>query len=99
MTKTVHKYEFPMSSTGQLEDTLRIATPKNSKVVHVGTQDGFRPVIWVERPAGMHPEENRTYVIFGTGWATIPDSAVHIGTVVMPGNTLVWHVYDVTNVE
>jgi len=84
--KNVYKYTLDKLAT-------KLMLPCSAVVVHVGEQQGDVQ-IWVEVDLS-HAEQERTFVIFGTGH-NISDgdhSYLHMGSVQM-SNGLVWHIYE-----
>ncbi len=62
------------------------------KVVHTGVQhNGAIVQVWTEEWQGVEPLVRRARV-YGTGH-TVPLHDEHIGSVIVPGGHLVWHVY------
>lgn len=84
---TIHKYE--------LSPTLTKFLPRGARVISVGVQRG-RICLWaVVDP--KEPLERRDFHIFGTGFtmpAHIAENGYFIGTVMMDGDTYVFHVFE-----
>lgn len=97
--RSIYKY------TLVLHDTQVIKLPRNSKIIHVGTQwnqleNQTTICLWVEVHADYLDDlVNRRFDIHGTGHIILRDDSVHIGTVQMPtdsqGIEYVWHIYEV----
>jgi hypothetical protein len=85
---TVWKYELPIT------DGVDLLMPDGAEVLLVGNQ---YPVnistitLWV-RCDPEAPKRTRHFTIVGTG--NPATSAPHVGSVIMAGGSLVWHVFD-----
>ena len=89
-------WKYPLEVT----DEQDLKMPRGARLLHVGCQDGYQPVLWalVELSASLVA---RRILIFGTGYP-IPDRGAviepaYVGTSV--GTPFVWHVFDVGEVE
>jgi len=86
--RTVYKYPL------DLADVQEVRLPRASEILHVGEQDGSLFLwAWVNT---SEPRESVTIALCGTGHpAPEPLEARHIGSVVMLGDRLVWHFFQV----
>jgi len=84
--RTVYKYPL------ELADVQDVRLPRASEILHVAEQHGSLFLwAWVNT---SEPHESVTIAICGTGHPTPePHEARHIGSVVMTGGHLVWHVF------
>lgn len=87
MSRRIYKYPLP------LRDTVPLMMPRGAQWLHVDEQYDT-PVIWaiVDTDA---PEVTRVIHIEGTGASLPPGSEEweHIGSLLMAGGRLVWHVF------
>ncbi len=80
-------YKYPVSPECEIE------MPRGAKILTVQTQRG-EPQLWalVDPDA---PKERRRNVAFGTGHdIAYPEHLTYIGTVQMPGVSLIFHVFE-----
>jgi hypothetical protein len=85
---TIWKYEV-----GVTDQWHEIGMPAGSSILHVGSQgDPGVVAMWVEVPFTDAELEGFEYRIFGTG-QELPSPGWYVGTAVVPGLPLVWHVY------
>lgn len=73
-----------------------IALPAGAEVLHVAVQDeSIR--LWERHPSIVTTTERRTFRIAGTGHPFPANAGQrHIGTVLSPSGTFVWHVFEET---
>lgn len=90
--RTVYKYMIP------LEGEFTLELPAGAKIRHFGIQDGS-PKIWAEVNP-FAPLATRSFRLIGTGRPLEPGLG-YFGTAIMqlspttlPGNSLVWHLYE-----
>lgn len=69
-----------------------VSMPKGAKVLHVAEQRGD-VCIWAEVDPTM-PLEPRRFVVAGTGQMLPVYRGRHLGTVLLAGGALVFHVYE-----
>lgn len=85
MTRAVWKYTLGYGLNN-------LAMPAGARVVHVGDQHGL-VTLWAEvDPAA--DREQRLFVFVGTGHDA--DGGEYVGSAIVGGGALVWHVYEVT---
>lgn len=87
--RRVYKYPLP------IEDLVTIEMPEGARVLHVGEQQD-RAFLWalVDPYA---PKEVRSFRVAGTGHAIHGFCRhPHVGTFLMKGGHLVFHVFDMT---
>jgi hypothetical protein len=95
--KRVLKYTIPVDDYGHAV-TGRFTHPL-APFAHVACQDGPDSVqVWAETVTDDVAETTRALQVYGTGHP-VPDKAWFVGTAVAAGGRLVWHLYDVTEVE
>ena len=86
--QSIWKFELPV------EDEVSVEMPRGSRVLSVGVQ-GVRIFLWALCPTGRVPKEVRRFAIRGTGH---PADGVSrngfIGTVMLHGDALVFHVFE-----
>ena len=92
MNKVIYKY--PLDEV----DRQTISMPKGAEILSLQVQNGT-PCIWalVNKGADM---EDRTFVMIGTGHPIMDElysGAEYIGTAIVFNDTLVWHVFELTN--
>lgn len=92
--RTVWKY------TLEADKTLTLQIGGDPKVVLVDVDphnpDGYLPSVWVEHDPGASTYDTIQIRFFGTGMR-LPNGWRHVGSKVMTGYGLVWHVYAVTS--
>ena len=92
--KTIWKYDLPIG------DLVEIEMPQMAEIIHVGIQAGFDSVsktvqLWAEVET-EYSMRKRTFVVYGTGHELHDDKRLkHIGSFIMAGGGLVFHVYEV----
>lgn len=84
--RTVHKYVLT-------ETEATVHTFERTRFLHVADQYG-RVTVWAEVNT-LERECSRTLHVVGTG-SEVPAGADYIGSAVMAGGTLVFHVYAAT---
>ncbi len=85
MRKVVYKYEIQPDGS-----TFYAASMRPLHVAAVG-ENLF---LWAEvAPGGV--DLPRRFFAYATGYNTIPEGAIYVGTALMHGGTLVWHVYEI----
>ncbi len=89
MRRTIWKYTIDADHREQVIDM-----PEGAKLLHVETQGADRPCLWalVDPFAKTEP---RTFAIIGTGWHFAADGHEHVGTFLLDGGTLVFHLFEV----
>jgi hypothetical protein len=81
----VYKYELH-------PDTSVVSMPEGARILHVDVQDN-RPYIWaLVDPTLRHV--GRKFAVVGTGQQFDATDVVHVGTFLMYGGDLVWHVFE-----
>lgn len=89
MNRIIYKY------TLEIEDEQKHILPRGAKILSVGNQIE-KICVWVELEEGAIEDAEYTFFIRGTGHP-FDDSALlqptFLGTVLMAGGSLVWHVY------
>lgn len=85
--KTIWKYIL------DIVDDQEFNIPKESKIVHIGEQNG-KLCMWVEHedPSVFDKENIRSFGVFGTGERIINPYHQYVGTSV--GDSFVWHLYE-----
>lgn len=81
---TVYKH------TLHLDDTVEVVMPQGTELLSVGEQNGML-CLWA-RVDTRKPKVNRMFRIAGTGHPA--PTGNFVGTVMMHGGALVWHVFD-----
>ena len=82
-------YKYPLAFTGVQE----IEMPKGAQVIHVGVQAETICLWAIVDPA--RPVERRSFAILATGQPDFDPAIVqHLGSVIMTGGALVWHVFE-----
>lgn len=88
--RTIWKYELSATTEQDIE------MPEASDILHVGVQGGLggeKLCLWALVYPDARKVKRRVYV-FGTGHPFKTDGPVdHIGTAMMHGGALVWHVF------
>lgn len=90
MTQTIYKYTMDLRQGG-IKDFLM---PKGAQILAAGAQEEYVISIWVLCDPDINDFEARHIAVYGTGHAIPPISKKHIGTVLMRGGSLVWHVFE-----
>lgn len=83
----VYKYNLPM------DDYVTINLPRGAEVLHVGVQHG-ETQLWAKVDTGK-PAEKRRFRIAGTGHPLDGDKLEFVGTLMLAGGGLVFHVFEV----
>lgn len=89
--RTIYKYEH------RIRDDVEVWLPQGAEILHVGYQglgvDDKAFCIWalVDTKA---PEEKRFFYVRGTGHKMTGQEGQHIGTFMLAGGALVFHVFD-----
>lgn len=94
--KTIYKYELHPSDIGA--GVFPVMMPHDAKILHVGAQGGDM-FIWAEIDTESSVIEYH-FEVFGTGHEMKVDMGVernHVGSLMMHGGALVFHVYRRTN--
>jgi hypothetical protein len=89
-TRTVWKYAMPFGSG---PDTFSIEMPAGADVLTVHVQNGA-PQIWALCDPTA-PDETRHFRIAGTGHPIGEDIKGYVGTFMVAGGSLVFHVFEV----
>lgn len=85
--RVVYKFEIKIGGV------QRLALPNDTKILHVGEQDG-RIMLWAQvQNTGKLSDKYRYFRAHGTGHANIEDYETHWATVQMRDG-FVWHVYE-----
>lgn len=74
--------------------TTALNLPAGAEILHVGEQEGGVNIWALLDPS--HPDEERVFQIWGTGWQITVEPGQHVGTVQMRDG-LVWHVFEVSD--
>ena len=82
--KTIWKYGLAPECTQEI--------PRGGKILHVASQ-GDNMCLWVMVDPGM-PKETRKFRVYGTGNIMLDNPGTFIGTVLMNGGSLVFHVFE-----
>lgn len=89
MKRRIYKYPIQLDSVTTLE------LPKGAEVLHVDIQRD-QICLWAEVPIDcLLPLRDRSFLVLGTGM-DVPVGATHVGSALLAGGSLVWHVYEVT---
>lgn len=83
---TVWKYVL------QVADYQPITMPTGAEILHVDEQHGHL-CLWA-RVSAEHDTEVRYFTVIGTGHI-VPPNGAHVGSALMFGGDLVWHVFEV----
>jgi hypothetical protein len=85
-------WKYPISLDGGI---TRYQIPEGARLLHCAEQAGSI-CLWFEvRPDEIRTQQ-RAFRIFGTGDAAIDDHLTYVGTALLSGGSLVFHVYEVT---
>ena len=85
--KVVWKYSF------EIRDDIEIKMPLNAKILKVTTQNGI-PVIYVLTNDDAYGFETRHFRLLGTGHKINVYPGEYIGTFMMHGESLVFHMFE-----
>ena len=85
MTKTIYKYEIPVT------DTAVVTMPRWAEILKIGEQNNDL-FLWAIVDPGNDPI-NRVFYVRGTGHPMTGYEGSYLGTVQMRSG-LVWHVFD-----
>jgi hypothetical protein len=89
VNSTIWKYDVPV------EDTAYVEMPEDAEILHVGQQFPVNissVTVWARVDPGA-PLSHRKLYMRGTGHELGADLP-HLGTVIVAGGSLVWHVFD-----
>ncbi len=86
MSNVIYKYRLGMPVRGMVE------LPEPFEILSVHTQRDYI-CIWVVVPANMPPRRRVNYALVPTGLAEPPGGMEFLGTVLLAGGDLVFHVY------
>ena len=86
MVNTIYKYEL------SVEKEQRLILPLGSRILSVGVQNNF-VVLWAEVDRRQTTPEIYIIYTYGTGHDISRQRGKFIGTCLMMGGALVWHVY------
>ena len=89
MDTTIWKSDLAM------KDAQTIEMPGGAEILSVGVQHG-KPRIWARVQPGL-PTERRTILVRGTGHP-MNGGGAFLGTFQLHGGTLIFHVFDATEV-
>jgi hypothetical protein len=81
----IFRYEIPIDGGWHKLDLT-------GPIVHVATREASVVEVWAVHHDDM-PTVTRTVSVFGTG-RPFPESCVHLGTAIIPGGLLVWHLLE-----
>ncbi|MDP3766877.1 MAG: hypothetical protein Q8S13_02575 [Dehalococcoidia bacterium] len=89
MSRTVYKYEIPMTG-----DYVEIKLPRGAEILHVAAQHET-PYLWalVDPKA---PLVSRRLRFAGTGHTIAPDVGRHLGSFFVHDGALVFHIFETT---
>ena len=81
-------WKFPINDADFIE------VPEGGRVVHVALQEHSKQIcVWIEVDPSTTEIRQRRFRVYGTGW-DVPDDAHHVGSILVSGGALVWHVYE-----
>ena len=86
--RTVWKFPF------QAADHQDIEMPQGAKILHIDVQ-GDTPCLWALVDPSR-PREKRHFRLAGTGHPIEEDTGIHVGSFMMMGGVLVFHLFDQT---
>jgi len=81
--RTIYKYPLPA-------DVNDVSMPRDARFLHAAEQNGMI-MVWAEVDTRQPPVRRRLHVV-GTG-GSVPDFAEHIGSLLLDGGMLVFHIY------
>lgn len=87
--KRVFKFEIP------IDDEVVIDMPEGAEVLHFDVQ-GELPYIWVRVDPDL-PEKEYRFRFAGTGHHLEDNVGKHLGSCMMRGGALVWHLFELTD--
>lgn len=88
--KMIHKFVVPVD-----DDVHDRQMPEGARIVHVDVQRDIGEVkFWAEVDTGVDAMVTRSFTVYGTG-SPILESMTYVGTVLVGGGRLVWHLYEV----
>lgn len=87
--KNVYKYEVPV------DDVIVIKMPEGAEILHFEAQYGM-PCIWA-RVDPDAPMEKRCFRFAGTGHPLGDNVGKHVGSCMMRGGALVWHLFELND--
>lgn len=82
-------YKFPVSP----EDALEVALPEGAKFLHVAEQRPEEVAMWFEVDTDK-PAKLRSFTIYGTGHSMSKENQTYLGTFILAGGDLVFHLYE-----
>lgn len=85
MAKTIWKFDLASKDDHEFE------APEGAKPVFVAVQNG-RLCVWVE-VNDAYPKAPLLFSVYGTGHAQNEAQERYVGSALMMGGSLVWHVY------
>ena len=84
-------FKYPLT----FEAFQSIYVPEGARIIHFDKQVEI-PTLWIEVDPTV-PTVQRHFRMLGTGHAIPTDERlVHVGTALFNSHTLVWHLYEVT---
>lgn len=86
MNRTVWKYPVPV------DDVFDLDLPQGSEVLHVAEQ-GAQLCLWA-LVAPARPAEHRRFRLSGTGHPIVEPVRRHVGSVLLRGGSLVFHLFE-----
>ena len=90
MRKVIHKYEIPPPDPTTKLSVVEL--PLIYELLHVGAQ-GTKLWLWAAVEVRQMDIASVSFKVVGTGEAFISSSWQHLGTALMDGGSLVWHVF------
>ena len=84
-------WKFPLDA----EDVIELDMPEGAEALHVSTQYG-NPCLWA-RVDPKAPTEKRRFRFAGTGHPLTDDVGRHIGSWLMQGGALVFHLFEMVS--
>jgi hypothetical protein len=85
--QTIWKYPIP------IQDHIEIEMPKTAKLLRFAEQSGGL-FLWVMVPVGDSEMVKRKLCLAGTGHTLDDYPAAYVGTVLLEGGRLVFHLFD-----
>ena len=85
--RTIHKFQIPVL------DEFTVLMPEGAQILHIAVQRD-EPQMWALVDA-TKPAEQRYFKLRGTGHL-VDFSGVHVGSFLMHGGALVFHIFEVT---
>jgi hypothetical protein len=86
VTRAIFRYEIPA-------DDQWHTVPVSGGVVHVGTRTPYGAEVWALHVEEL-PQVDREFRVFGTGQPLPEEPSRYVGTAIVPGGALVWHLME-----